>query len=75
MIWILPQPLDEIQRKTPRSSQTVDPFERIPRAAEMLENLDLFNFLDFLTSGFMVVDIGELCPELIPEELVSESVA
>jgi hypothetical protein len=41
----------------------------------MLENLDLFNFLDFLTSGFMVVDIGELCPELIPEELVSESVA
>jgi hypothetical protein len=42
---------------------------------EMLENFDLFNFLDFPTSGFMVVDIGELCPELIPEELVSDSVA
>jgi hypothetical protein len=42
---------------------------------EMLENFDLFNFLDFPASGFLVVDIGEICPELIPEELVSESVA
>jgi hypothetical protein len=42
---------------------------------EMLENFDLFNFLDFPASDFVVVDIGELCPELIPEELVSESVA
>ncbi len=42
---------------------------------EMLENLDLFNFIDFPVSGFLVVDIGELCPELIPEELVSDSVA
>ncbi len=33
MIWILHQPLDESQIKTPRSSQTVDPFERIPRVA------------------------------------------
>ncbi len=42
---------------------------------EMLENFDLFNFLDFAATGFVVVDIGELCPELIPEELVSDSVA
>jgi hypothetical protein len=42
---------------------------------EMLENFNLFNFLDFPAKGFVVVDIGELCPELIPEELVSESVA
>jgi hypothetical protein len=39
---------------------------------EMLENLDL---IYFPVSDFVVVDIGELWPQLIPEELVSDSVA
>ncbi len=42
---------------------------------EILENLDLFNFLNFPASVFVVVDIGELCPEPIPEELVLDSLA